>query len=98
MDRWDLFVWVIAPIGLLVALVVTGYAYRRRNWPATVIGAAAAATAAWVAVTAPGASSEAFEDLGAAAVFAVLVIPLTVTAAVLAFAQGRRAARIVRRG
>lgn len=89
MDRWDLFVWVIAPVGLLVALGVTGFAYRKRFWPAATLGAAASLAAGWVVVSSPGASSESFEDVAAAAVFGVFVVPLTIAAAVLTFVRSR---------
>lgn len=77
MDRWDLFVWLIAPLGLIAALGATWFAFRKRNWPATAVGFAASLAGGWVAVTAPAASSDSFDDLATAAVFAVLVVPLT---------------------
>lgn len=93
MDRGDLFVWVIAPLGLVAAAAATWFALRKRNWLAMAAGSVATLAGGWVTVTASGASTDSFDDLAAAAVFALFVTPMTILSFVLSFFTDRKKPR-----
>lgn len=76
MGRWQVFVWILAPGAVAVALVATTVSLFKRRWIWFTLGLAATALAVTVMVSSWSASSEGFEDLALAAAFVYLEAPL----------------------
>lgn len=89
MSRWDVFVWLLAPAAVPVAVAATAVCVLKRRWVWAAVSLAATAVAVYVAASAPGASSEAFEDLALAAVYLFVVVPATLVAVIGATRPGR---------
>ena len=76
MTRWDFFVWLLAPAGVLGAVTATIVCLLkgRRIW--AVIGATGSILAVWVMVSSWNVDTAAFEDLGLIVSYMFLVGPL----------------------
>ncbi len=89
MTRWDLFVWLLAPAAAIVAVAGTAVCVLKRRRVASLIGVVASVLAVTVAVEAPGARSESFEDIGLAATYLLAVVPATLVTLALATRPAR---------
>ncbi len=78
MDRWDLFVWVLAPAGSLAAIAATAVCWLKGKRAWGIVGVIASMLAVTVMVSSWTADSASFEDLAMAFLFLYVVVPLTI--------------------